>query len=341
MSEPLSGSSVFRTGDLDVIREVGSQVLVPHRVEAFGPVSPTACMNAAKLGSTTVAYMRYESHVTLAAPTCASTYFFTVPLTGRAEAGRGSSEVAPLGASQGAAYRADDPGLLTLRPDYSMLFVRVERPALERQLEWLLGIEVTVPLCFDFGMDLASPGLRSWVDSVGLLRAELERNGGETAHPLLSGRLQDLVMTALLTGQPHNYSEYLNTAHQPARPRTVKQAIDLMEQQPEQPWSLADLARATGISARTLQDGFQRYVGLSPTSYLREVRLQRVHAELLGATGRVSVSESAFRWGFGHLGRFSLAYRGKFGESPSQTVRRCGAEVIGSGQEVLDGPVRI
>ena len=97
MPEPLACSPVFRTGDLDVIREVGSQVLVPHRVEAFGPVSPTACMNAAKLGSTTVAYMRYESHVTLAAPTCESTYFFTVPLTGRAEAGRGKDEVAPLG----------------------------------------------------------------------------------------------------------------------------------------------------------------------------------------------------------------------------------------------------
>jgi len=41
------------------------------------------------------------------------------------------------------------------------------------------------------------------------------------------------------------------------------------------PWSMPDLSRAIGVSARTLQDGFQRYVGVSPTCYLREVRLQR------------------------------------------------------------------
>ena len=41
------------------------------------------------------------------------------------------------------------------------------------------------------------------------------------------------------------------------------------------PWSMPDLSRAIGVSARTLQDGFQRYVGVTPTCYLREVRLQR------------------------------------------------------------------
>jgi AraC-like DNA-binding protein len=35
---------------------------------------------------------------------------------------------------------------------------------------------------------------------------------------------------------------------------------------------------------------------------------------------RLSVTESALRAGFDHLGRFAAGYRQRFGESPSQTV---------------------
>ena len=36
---------------------------------------------------------------------------------------------------------------------------------------------------------------------------------------------------------------------------------------------------------------------------------------------QVTVSEVAYRWGFTHLGRFAGAYRERFGETPSQTLR--------------------
>jgi AraC-like DNA-binding protein len=47
-----------------------------------------------------------------------------------------------------------------------------------------------------------------------------------------------------------------------------------------------------------------------------------VHQELSRADAwQVNVSEVAYRWGFTHLGRFAGAYRARFGESPSQTLR--------------------
>jgi AraC-like DNA-binding protein len=36
----------------------------------------------------------------------------------------------------------------------------------------------------------------------------------------------------------------------------------------------------------------------------------------------LTVTDVAERWGFGHLGNFALHYRKRFGESPSQTLRR-------------------
>jgi AraC-like DNA-binding protein len=327
---PLAESEQFCTGDLDVIRVLGSEVLVPHRVEAIGPVCPTARMNAAKFGSTTLAYMDYGSSMRLTAPTIEGAFFFTVPLVGKAEARRGSREVAPSIPGKGASYASDEWAQLTLGPGYKQFAVGIERQGLERRLEGLLGHEITAPLRFQMSLDLQSPALQTWVDSVGLLRAELERSTKAETEPLLSARIEDLVMTGLLVGQPHNYSEMLRLATQPCRPRTVKLAIQLMEQQPDQPWSLSELARAAGVSARTLQDAFHRYVGMSPTGYLRGVRLERVHAELTAATGHISVTEVAYRWGFSHLGRFAVAYRRRFGESPSQTAQGAAPRVLAS-----------
>ncbi len=319
---PLADHEQFRTGDLDLIREVGGRVLVPHRVDALGRVSREARLNAAALGGVTLAYLRYESKIRLEAPTTDARYFFTLPLTGRADGIRGKSEAAESEPGLGLAYRADDRGVITLSPDYTMFFLRIERSALEYQCEGLLGREIIEPLRFDFSMDLRRPALRTWVNCVGLLRSELERDPAGEQEPLLRSRIEELVLMGLLVGQPHNYSELLHKGNESARPRTVKRAIDLIEEQPERPWSLADIARVTGVSARTLQEGFQRYVGTTPTGYLRDVRLQRVRADLIDAAPCTSVSGTAHRWGFSHLGRFSTAYRRKFGESPSETLRR-------------------
>jgi AraC-like DNA-binding protein len=36
----------------------------------------------------------------------------------------------------------------------------------------------------------------------------------------------------------------------------------------------------------------------------------------------MTVAAVAHRWGFAHLGRFASAYRCRFGEPPSDTLRR-------------------
>jgi transcriptional regulator GlxA family with amidase domain len=47
-----------------------------------------------------------------------------------------------------------------------------------------------------------------------------------------------------------------------------------------------------------------------------------VHDELREADPHVTtVSQVAGRWGFLYLGRFAAAYREKFGERPSDTLR--------------------
>jgi AraC-like DNA-binding protein len=57
--------------------------------------------------------------------------------------------------------------------------------------------------------------------------------------------------------------------------------------------------------------------------WLREQRLDAVHRHLRDAAGAsTQVTDTAFAYGFSHLGEFSRAYRRRFGETPGRTLAR-------------------
>ena len=85
---------------------------------------------------------------------------------------------------------------------------------------------------------------------------------------------------------------------------------------------IIDLCRETGVSERTLQYSFKAQLGLSPNTYLRIFRLNRVRNLLRNPShAGITVTEAAMHWHFWHLGRFSRDYAALFGESPSSTLR--------------------
>ncbi|WP_415805840.1 AraC family transcriptional regulator [Bordetella muralis] len=86
------------------------------------------------------------------------------------------------------------------------------------------------------------------------------------------------------------------------------------------PLSLADLARAAGVTARTLNVVCHRHRGVAPMTLVRNLRLDAARQRLLSGLP-VSITEVAMEYGFGHLGRFSAYYRERFGELPKQTGR--------------------
>ena len=57
-------------------------------------------------------------------------------------------------------------------------------------------------------------------------------------------------------------------------------------------------------------------------AYLQELRIVAAHRDLLEADARQGIADVALRWGFTHLGRFAADYRKRFGQLPSQTLKR-------------------
>lgn len=85
--------------------------------------------------------------------------------------------------------------------------------------------------------------------------------------------------------------------------------------------STEQLMAVAKVSERSLYTLFERQVGVSPRDYIRQRKLERVHVVLQRGAAR-SVTEVALDHGFVHLGRFSEAYRKRFGELPSYTWKR-------------------
>ncbi|QEH80964.1 AraC family transcriptional regulator [Sphingomonas sp. C8-2] len=84
------------------------------------------------------------------------------------------------------------------------------------------------------------------------------------------------------------------------------------------PVGVIDLARAAGVSVRTLNIICREYRRETPMQVLRNIRLDAARSALL-LNQSVSVTQAAFDYGFGHLGRFSAYYKERFGELPSLT----------------------
>src|SRR5678809_948025 len=102
--------------------------------------------------------------------------------------------------------------------------------------------------------------------------------------------------------------------------RLAKQVERMVLADLRRPPSIAEISRKLGVSDRYLRRVFQIVHGIPPSQYLRMLRLSRARRALLSARGRSStVSKIAIRLGFSELGRFSVEYRKRFGESPSAT----------------------
>lgn len=86
--------------------------------------------------------------------------------------------------------------------------------------------------------------------------------------------------------------------------------------------TVGDVAAAAGVAHRTLYKHFHDTRGVSPMRYARDRRFAQVREALLHAGPQDSVTTIAVQWGFCHLGRFSVDYRKRYGEAPSETLRR-------------------
>jgi AraC-like DNA-binding protein len=173
-------------------------------------------------------------------------------------------------------------------------------------------------------LDLASPAgkmLRALGEAVGAGMHDASVRS-EKSMALLGESILRLVFLNF----PHGMSDRSRRQQIDATSRQITKAIDFMRDNMHQPLTLGDVAKATGISVRSLQYGFRRFRNITPLAYLREIRLDAAQAELSSPLNMLSIKDVALKWGFAHMGHFAARYRAAYGETPSETVRLGRAE---------------
>jgi AraC-like DNA-binding protein len=107
----------------------------------------------------------------------------------------------------------------------------------------------------------------------------------------------------------------------PAGSLLAEDAGEWIESNLSGPITLESLAEKFGVTGRWLQKCFTARWGITPMDYVINRRLALARSCLMSPDGS-SVTGTAIRCGFNHLGRFAGLYRGTYGESPSDTVAR-------------------
>lgn len=85
---------------------------------------------------------------------------------------------------------------------------------------------------------------------------------------------------------------------------------------------MSQVAAAAGCSVRTLEAVFRQFRDTTPLGALHGIRLEQVRRALSDGAADEPISAIALRHGFTNRSRFVAAFRRRFGESPSDVLRR-------------------
>lgn len=109
--------------------------------------------------------------------------------------------------------------------------------------------------------------------------------------------------------------------HMSTQSYVVRKSQEIAVESGEEILTVLDLCHRLKISRRMLQYSFQNVTGMTPTAYLRSIRLNAARRFLMTTPSTVRIGDAAALFGFCHFGRFSSYYQQQFSELPSQTPR--------------------
>lgn len=236
-----------------------------------------------------------------------------IPLTGHLQSQIGSRSY-DVGPGRATAFPPNTPARMPAwTSEVDLLGFRIETDVLQRETERVFARkDIVVPQ----EIDLRTPDGQAWL-RMARTTFDNARDGDGTLYrnPAVAASVASMLVTGLLLAAvPEEPGEA--TTLRPRPLRRVMRAIDL---DPARAWAPADLAEIAGVSVRRLQQCFRENVGTTPLAYVHDVRLARIHDDLVNCRGE-NVTDVAMRWGVTHLGRFAAAYRLKYGQLPSHTL---------------------
>jgi AraC-like DNA-binding protein len=142
------------------------------------------------------------------------------------------------------------------------------------------------------------------------------------AKPQVARAIEEALVEAMVLCLSGGQCDEVRTVHR-HRASVMRRLEDTLIAKSDEPLYMAELCAAVGATYWTLRDCCLEYLGMSPRRYLWMRRMNLARRALQSADAEnTTVTDVATNYGFWELGRFSVAYRSLFGESPSAALHR-------------------
>lgn len=318
---PLSRYAAVDTCSPDAAREAIGRIFCPHFLNPLerNPTMFHARHHTAEQIGYSVNFVAYGATVEIDPGELSRFFLLQLPIQGSARIRCGTVSADVEAGVQASILSPTLASRMIWNEGCEKLIILIRREALEAHFESLTH-EQSRAIEFSTGVDLTNPvGQALWHHAQLMLGAAENSDAVPDAYKTL---LRDGMTALLLTGVASNKTALFMRPAPTADPIAVRRAQDFMEAHAERPISMAEIAAASGVSLRSLQDTYRKSKSMTLGEGLLSLRLDRFRARLLATDGDRSVAEAAFAAGFGHLGRAALVYRERYGETPSETLRQ-------------------
>lgn len=320
-ANPLSNHNLFVSHDLGETQEKISQFIWPHRMQAKQTSQIQARLDGIALGDMGLYFLRYGTKVEIDAGEISDYYLIQTALSGKANVANGRYHI---DTSPGFTTLISPRGVTKIQmdPDCSYLVLTLKRQALEQQLSTLLDKSLPQPILFELSSTQSSH-TAVLQQTLAHLCQQYNDFAGQLDQPRLNHQFSELVISLLLNTWRHNYSDQLQQTASTPLPWHVRRATDYIKDNIRSNISLQEVARQVGVTPRTLQNGFNHFLNQTPSQYIQSLRLNLIHRDLQQANPQeTSVTQILLNQGINDAGRFAQLYKRRFGELPSETLKR-------------------
>ena len=264
-------------------------------------------------------FVAYGSTVDIDPGELSRFFLLQLPLKGCAKVRCGTVAADVKAGSRGSILSPTLGTRMTWNEGCEKLIVLIRREALEAQFEALTHAPMQT-IEFETGVELSDMAGQAILRHAHLMLDAAEAS--DCVPDAYRTLLRDGLTTLLLSKLPSSVSAIFARPIPSADPIAVRRAQEFMAANAEHAISMAEIAAASGVSLRSLQDAYRKARGVTLGEGLLALRLDRFRRALLSMESHGSVADAAFAAGFGHLGRAAAAYRERYGEAPSETLRR-------------------
>jgi AraC-like DNA-binding protein len=313
-SLPLGNQPTLETGDLDIVRATAKPVLGEVAIDADPRI--LFHIQQAVYGRLTIIGYQWDGRVLAHTESAPRTYHLIVPL-------RGAVDLSVDGKSLAAAPARP----VLVGPASAMKFgmapasVLVFHLEAQRVHDWFHRHRLAEPA--GQSATLEGPlGMRVVQQALQLKRTLLQSRltgplGFATPGMVVEKQRLIAVTGEFLGGMPLELHKRPSCQHV-----MLEDLLSWLAAHSGEPLKASDLEAHSGVTIRAIEQAFARHLGCTPMEYLHSLRLEKAREWLTAPSRDASATTVALTAGFSHLGRFSHDYAERFGERPSDTLKR-------------------